>query len=161
MAYRTVDNIVIENADIMFRNFAGNETAFNRAGNRNFCVKIGSEEQANILAADGWNVKSLAPRDEGDDPTYYIQVAVSFDNIPPKIYLVKERNGQRSKVLLDEESIDCLDYAELENVDLVIRPYNWSLPSGKSGTKAYAKTMYATIKEDEFAHKYDSEDVPF
>lgn len=145
-------NIVIENARIGFRNFSGKEGKFNPAGRRNFCVFL-ETDLAKELDSDGWNVRWLQPRDETEEPQPYLQVAVSFDNIPPKVILVTKK----SKTPLDESSVDILDWAEIENVDLIIRPYNWDV-NGKGGVKAYIKTMYVTIVEDEFESKYY--DVP-
>lgn len=146
------NNITIEGARIVFRNFEGKEGKFNTAGKRNFCVLL-DDELARTLQDDGWNIKWLQPREEGDEPQAYIQVAVNFGTVPPKIVLVTSGGKQT----LDERNINILDWAEIANVDLIIRPYNWEM-NGKTGVKAYIKSMYVTIAEDEFEKKYA--DVP-
>lgn len=155
MAYKNIDNIVIEDAQIIFRNFAGEESQYNRAGNRNFNVIIEDIDMATRLIEDGWNIKQLKPRDDEEMPKYRLEVTVAFGNFPPNVYMVTKHN----KTKLDEESVAALDYAELKSVDLVIRPYQWDV-NGKQGIKAYLKTGYFVVEEDEFAAKYATEEFP-
>lgn len=146
---KIINNIVIENARIGFRNFAGEAGKFNASGNRNFCVFLDDEEMAKQLESDGWNIRWLKPRDEGDKEQGYLQVSVTYSNFPPKIVLI----NSKSKTTLDENNVNILDWAEIDNVDVIIRPYNWEV-NGKSGVKAYVKSMYVTIVEDNFESKY-------
>jgi len=155
-------NIVVENARIGFRNFSGKEGKFNPAGKRNFCWFIDDISLAEKLKSDGWNVKELKPREPDDTPQSYLQVSVNYDNRPPKIVIVTS-NG---KNVVSEEEVGMLDWAEISNVDLIVTPYNWEF-NGRSGIKAYVKSMYITIEEDEFEKKYADapndidEDIPF
>lgn len=155
-----VANISVENARIIFRNFAGKESRYNPKGKRNFCLIIDNDVAENLKDI-GWNIKYLNPRDPDEVPQAYLQVAVAYENFPPKIWLIS--GGKKTE--LDEDSVSVLDYAEIENIDLIIRPYVWDV-NGKGGIKAYVKNMYVTVAENEFEKKYrdledDDEDVPF
>lgn len=147
-----VNVVNIENARIAFRNFEGKEGRFNPKGRRNFCVLL-DDELAEELGADGWNVRWLEPKKEDDSRQAYIQVSVSFVNFPPKIMLITDQ-GRR---LLEESDVSILDWADIENVDLIIRPYHWEV-NEKTGVKAYLKAMYVTLLVDKFEAKY--KDVP-
>lgn len=153
---------MFEGCRIIFRNFAGEQSQYNPKGSRNFCVIIDDNEIAEQMKNDGWNIKYLRPRDEGDEETPYLQVSVSYDNIPPTIVML----SSRGRTHLTEDTVDILDYAEIANVDLIVNPYNWEV-NGKSGVKAYVKSMYVTIAEDALAQKYaeidnrDDCDIPF
>ena len=156
------DQVTIKNARIIFRNFAGKASRFNAAGARNFCVII-PEDKVEEMVNDGWNIKRLRPRDEDELPPAYIQVSLSFSNYPPKVWLI----AGKSKTMLDDETIASLDYAEIENVDLIIRPYTWEV-RGETGKKAYLKKMYVTVVQDDLDLKYkdfgiedDNDDVPW
>ena len=160
MANNRVGNITVENARIIFRNFAGKESKFNAKGKRNFCLVIDNEE-AEQLKEDGWNIKYLKPRDPDEEPQAYVQVSVEYGNFPPNIWLI----AGNKKTKLDEDTVASLDYAEIENIDLIIRPYTWEV-NGKGGIKAYVKNMYVTIVENEFEKKYrdldeDESELPF
>lgn len=147
-----IPNIKIKNARIFYRNFSGSATKFNpRGGRRTFNVYIDDPDVVDDMIKDGWNVKFREPRDENEAPRAHVQVVVDFDNgrYPPKVVMVTNKK----LTPLDASTIECLDYAEILNVDLVIRPYPWEV-NGKTGVKAYLKTMYVTVEEDEFADEY-------
>jgi hypothetical protein len=143
------DTVTIEGARLIFRNFAGKEQKFNPEGSRNFCVIL-PDDVAEAMLEDGWNVNYLKPREEGDAPTPYLQVAVRFDQRPPKIVMITSR----ARVHVDEDMVETLDWADIANVDMVLNPYSWSNNMGESGVKAYLKTMFVTIEEDELERKY-------
>ena len=145
---RSIPNVTIEGARILFRNFRGEEKTYNAKGRRNFCVIL-DPDLASKLSDDGWNVKTLKPREEGDEPQPYLQVKVVYGARPPKIVLV----SSAGKTDISEDTVDMLDWAEIENVDLVIRPYEYDV-NGRTGISAYLKSMFVTIAEDYLEQNY-------
>ena len=148
----TPDNTVLmEGVRIIFRNFSGKEGQFNREGDRNFAVLI-DDNVANAMAEDNWNIKWLQPRgdEETDDtPQAYLPVSVNFKGRPPRIVLITSRG----RTNLDEDSVEMLDWADIINIDLIVRPYEWNV-NGKTGIKAYLQSIYVTIEEDALEQKY-------
>lgn len=144
--------VVIEDARLLFRNLEGRETMYNSKGDRNFCVVL-DEDVARQMAADGWNIKVLKPREADESGEPYIQVSVGYKIRPPKIMMLTSRG----KTPIGEAEVELLDWVDIKTVDLIIRPYSWNV-GGRGGIKAYLQTMYITIEEDYLDMKYA--DVP-
>lgn len=141
--------IQIDDASIIYRNFAGEASKFNRAGDRNFAVVISEQWIADALVQEGWNVKIKPPREEGDGVFMYLPVKVKFNDRGPKVYL---KTGDRMN-LLDEESVSMLDHIDIISVDMDIRPYDWDV-NGQTGRTAYLQSMCVTQDVDRFAERY-------
>lgn len=142
----------IDDASIIYRNFAGVGSKFNREGDRNFAVRIPDTKLADKLVEEGWNVKIKDPKEEGDLPFMFLPVKIKFNDRGPVVYLKTGRN----MVKLDEESISCLDNIDILGVDLDIRPYDWEV-NGKTGRTAYLQSICVTQDVDRFAARYEEE----
>lgn len=142
----------IDDARIIYRNFRGEGSKFNREGDRNFAVVIPNQEIADELIKDGWNVKIKPPRDEDDTPFMYLPVKIKFSERGPHIYLVTGRAQNK----LDEDSVSIIDDIDIVSVDMDIRPYDWEV-NGKSGRTAYLQSMRVTQDTDRFAAAYMDE----
>ena len=140
------DILQIDDARIVYRNFSGTGSKFNREGDRNFAVVIPDQDIADELVNRGWNVKIKPPRDEDDTPFMFLPVKIKFNERGPKVYL---QSGDKT-VELDEESVDCLDDVDILCVDLDIRPYDWEV-NGKQGRTAYLQSIHVVQEVDRFA----------
>lgn len=143
----------IDDARIIFRNFSGEPSKYNREGDRNFALVIPNSDLAERLSEDGWNVKINDPREEGDDPFIYLPIKVKFNEKGPNVYLI---SGSR-KNKLDEESVGILDDIDIRSVSMDIRPYDWEV-NGKTGRAAYLQSIEVIQEIDRFAARYAEED---
>ena len=155
ITYAPRDILQIDDARIIYRNFAGRGDKYNREGDRNFAVLIPDEKLADELTKKGWNVKVKPPREDGDTPFMFLPVKVKFNDRGPNVYL-KTGDAQNR---LDEESVSILDNIDIISVDLDIRPYDWSV-NGKDGRTAYLQAIRVTQDVDRFADRYASEEYP-
>lgn len=146
------DILEIEDARIIYRNFEGVASKFNREGDRNFAVIIPNDEIKDILVEAGWNVKIKPPRDEDDTPFMFIPVKVKFNNRGPAAYLKSGETVTR----LNEETIGILDEIDIQSVSMDLRPYDWDV-NGKTGRTAYLQAINVIQNIDRFGDMYAQE----
>ena len=146
------DILEIEDARIIYRNFEGVASKFNREGDRNFAVIIPNDEIKDMLVENGWNVKIKPPRDEDDTPFMFMPVKVKFNNRGPAAYL---RSGD-SVTRLNEDTIGMLDEIDIQSVDMDLRPYDWEV-NDKTGRTAYLQAINVIQNVDRFGEMYQKE----
>lgn len=146
----------IEDARIIYRNFAGVGSKYNREGDRNFAVIIPNQEIADELIADGWAVKIKPPRDEDDSPFMYLPVKIKFNNRGPAAYIKSGNSVQR----LNEDTIGMLDEIDIQSVDMDLRAYDWEV-NGKTGRSAYLQAINVIQNIDRFGAQYQAQELPF
>lgn len=143
----------IDDARIVYRNFSGEPSKYNREGDRNFAVVIPNTEMADALTEAGWNVKVKPPREEGEEPFMFLQVKVKFNERGPAAYLQSGRNMRK----LSEDTISILDKVDIIGVDLDIRPYRYDV-NGKTGISAYLQSIKVVQDVDRFAADMEMEE---
>lgn len=146
------NSIVIENTRIPFSNFSGRPDRYHPdGGKRSFSIVL-DPKTAQDLSDRGWNVRTLRPRDEGEEPTPYVSVNVRFDVRPPKVFMITDSG---KKVALNESTIGELDYADIESVDVALNPYEYQ--PGK--VSVYLDELYAKLASDPLGDKYRDMDL--
>lgn len=141
--------VTLQNVRIIYRNFRGEEGMYNPAGDRNFAVLL-DDDIAEQFIQDGWKVKFIKARDEGDEPQPYLPVAMKYGGRRPPLVVLVTKKG---KTRLAEDDIGILDWIDIENVDLIIRPHDWSV-GDKTGRKAWMNEIYVTVRENILTQKY-------
>jgi hypothetical protein len=147
----------INDARIIFRNFSGLGSKYNREGDRNFAVIIPNEDIANELIENGWVVKIRPPRDDNDSAFMYLPVKIKFNNRGPAAYV--EKPGSKP-LRLNEETIGMLDEIDIQSVDMDLRPYDWEV-NGKVGRSAYLQAINVIQNIDRFGARHAADDLPF
>lgn len=143
----------IDEARIVYRNFSGEASKYNREGDRNFSIVIPDDETADLLIKEGWNVKIKQPRNEEEEPFRTLPVKIKFNDRGPYIYVKTGNKLNR----LSENNVSMIDNINISSVDLDIRPYDWEV-NDKTGRTAYLQGMKVVQTIDRFAE--EGETVP-
>lgn len=155
MAFNNRNNpsdLMIEDAKLLFTNFAGSPTRYNsEGGKREFSVAL-PLNLVEDLEKDGWNVKYRKNADGEFDPERpYLGVKVSYKFRVPAIWLI---TGGRKR-LMTEDTVGTLDNITIKTADVVIHPSVYDV-RGQQGISAYVKELYVVMDDEStsFASKY-------
>ena len=145
-----IDDVELEDVAIKwaFSHFDGREDTFNAEGDYNFTMIL-PDDVAEKLRAEGWNVRTMDGYEEGDPPEHLLKVKISYKYEPPKVFLIK---GDR-KLRAEKRDLADIRRDTCEQIDVIITPSRWVV-GGNSGITAYAKELYAKVKESRFSAKY-------
>ena len=167
--------IKIENARIIFRNFSGRPTDWNKKGGvRDFHVVLDTYEGLQSLIDMGFKIKTLKKRNEEDPDIPILKVKVNFrynddgsELLAPHIYMVNP--STKKKTLITPATAPVLDAAEIAFSDIYITPYRTTV-QGENYVTAYLDKMYVNLEVDDLEDKYsmydddvdvDAEEIPF
>lgn len=166
--------ITLRNAKILggaFRNFGGEvRKPYNKTGQRVFAATISDPKQAEELKSDGWNVGCLEPQEgkEGD-PTYFINVKFAFKSENPRVRhnpTIYQFSGQtrdadgkvryRSRTLLDEDTVEDLNDATIENATVVVNGNAWiDEETGMTRYSAWLRSLKVAISDGDIEDDED------
>lgn len=165
--------IAVDDTRFIFQtNFAGDPTKDRFADSRRKAnLIIPDAELAKEMIKAGIKVRETHPRQDDDPndfvPEYFVTVLLKYRNrvgqpvkYPPKVYLV---SGDSKPVLLDEESVNCIDQMRVRNVNVILNPYEYDPVN--NGVSLYVRTMYVEqdLDDDPYASRYSGrgEEYPF
>ena len=147
-----MNNLIIEDANVIFPNFSGRESRYNRAGNRCFSVVVPDKDLAMQLREDGWNIRERIINDEPTGEYYINGVNLNYDYYlkPIIIYVTNGNEIELTPELLDAGIAAQLDGRGAERYDMSIRPKSWERSDGSIGIKGYVDEMRIIAKKSLF-----------
>lgn len=156
---------ILRDARFNFRNFSGMNSRFYVPGTevkRNFGVIL-PLELAQQMLGDGWPVKFPDPRVDDEERDPYITVHLGYKIRPPRVAM-KTSTGT---ITLDQDHVEVLDWADIRQAHVIANMGHWTMETtGKTGNKAWLKTLVVIIEEDELEIEFGlnsplvSDDIP-
>lgn len=144
-------DITLKNVQIIYKNFEGRPDTFNPdGGKRSFHVLL-DPASADVLEAQGYNVKRKPALEKGGEEFIHLKVVVSFKGRPPTVALISRNKGTRNT--LDGDTVELADHADFERIDLTISPYDWK-KGGNSGRTAYLQEFFGFLYESPLEKLY-------
>lgn len=143
-----------------YRNFAGEGTLYNAAGNRNFVVFLDTEK-AKAMEAEGWPIKwkQDSRQDHDGEVRAQLKVNVKYRTRdgrpmkPPKIVVITSNN----RTEYGENEVGNLDFAQFRKCDIQLSMYKSVDPrSHEEVTGVALDTMFVTLEEDELTEEYNA-----
>lgn len=159
-----INTINLEDTRFVYgTNFAGDPEK-DRFGDirRKANILVRDPELVRDLIKDGIRVRETKPfrdQDPGEfEPEYFVTAILKYRTrsgdpvrYPPKVYLVKDDGDP---VLLNEDTVACIDDMRVKNVNVVLNPYEYDPVNHEKNL--YIRTIYIeqALDDDPYAERY-------
>lgn len=157
MAFREIEDIIVEDAKLHYRNFDGEKSQSNPKGALGLGLILDPAKK-DFYYEEGWKIKVKEYDDPDRETRYYIPVTISFDNPKhmPRIGVLNVKRNVISEVKPEQLHLYQRN-ADIIRYDVIVTPYCWTMPDGSSGVKAYLKELIMHVQPTGFEYL---EDVP-
>lgn len=158
----------VDNAELIWTNFAGLENDFNRKGKRNFNWLIPNPEWGQILAERGFNIRHRSVRDGFDGDEFdHLKVDIAYETEKgepiedinpewyPRIYIL---NDDDEAIPIEKDALAILDGKTILYALFEFRPHDWNV-GGKTGTSAKLKRLFIKIRKDPLEGRFKIRDT--
>ena len=145
-----MENLILRNAKIIFNNFAGNPSKFDKEGKQSVTFDVTDAE-----LPDEWEdaTKDLVNDDTGEIKTI-LSAKIHWGTRPPIIKVVED--GKIIEIIHGSDELKNVSQYICESADVVLRPYTYEV-AGRKGVTTYVRTLYIHIvNDDPFADDYES-----
>lgn len=146
----------IRNARICFPNFAGRADRYNKAGDRNFSIRL-TEDQAREIEEQEFYIRRKE-FDDGRDPAITLKVNVSYRGYSAPKIVVIDGNNHTEFGMEDQDHLYMIDNyfmsGEVEKVDVRFTQYRNKNRTDSYGYSAYLDTIFITLFEDPLQAEY-------
>jgi hypothetical protein len=135
-----MEDIRINNAELIWHNFAGRKELYYRAGYKNFTLIL-EPSMYEKLKSQGYNIHKSSFTGDSEDEIPYLNVAVS-NTESPEIFIITP--DYKYSINVDKSFI--LDRICLKKMNCVIHPFQWTIRD-RTGIKPYLKEIEVFIDD--------------
>ena len=141
---------IVQNTTLVYKNFSGAPTKYNREGGRPTFAIVLDPQQADKFREKGFNIKPFRPQDE--EELYSLEIKVNWNSrFPPNINVIELVQGQVKGKPKPKNRITSgvLDTFQIKKADVLFNGHEYDPVDHPGKCTAYLSTAYIHVELNE------------